>query len=73
MEFWNHVFTQFDRQEDGSYLDLEHKNIDTGMGLERMACIMQGVDSIYNVDTMQAILQEICRLAGVTYTGGTRE
>ena len=70
MEFWNHVFTQFDRQEDGSYLELEHKNIDTGMGLERMACIMQGVDSIYNVDTMQAILQEVCRISGVKYEGG---
>ena len=71
MEFWNHVFTQFDRQEDGvTYLPLEHKNIDTGMGLERMACIMQGVDSIYNVDTMQAILQEVCRISGVTYTDG---
>ena len=70
MEFWNHVFTQFDRQEDGSYLELEHKNIDTGMGLERMACIMQGVDSIYNVDTMQAILQEVCRLAGIEYHDG---
>ena len=70
MEFWNHVFTQFDRQEDGSYLELEHKNIDTGMGLERMACIMQGVDSIYNVDTMQAILKEVCRISGKTYSGG---
>ncbi len=70
MEFWNHVFTQFDRQEDGSYLELEHKNIDTGMGLERMACIMQGVDSIYNVDTMQAIRQEVCRLSGVEYQDG---
>ncbi|MBQ5415118.1 MAG: alanine--tRNA ligase [Firmicutes bacterium] len=73
MEFWNHVFTQFDRQEDGSYLELEHKNIDTGMGLERMACIMQGVDSIYNVDTMQAILQEVCRIAGVKYTDGASD
>ena len=71
MEFWNHVFTQFDRQEDGSYKELEHKNIDTGMGLERIACIMQGVDSIYNVDTMQAILQEVCRLSGKKYEGGT--
>ena len=73
MEFWNHVFTQFDRQEDGSYLELEHKNIDTGMGLERMACIMQGVDSIYNVDTMQAILQEVCRVSGIKYTGGASD
>ncbi|MCF0150482.1 MAG: alanine--tRNA ligase, partial [Firmicutes bacterium] len=71
MEFWNHVFTQFDRQEDGTYRELEHKNIDTGMGLERIACIMQGVDSIYNVDTMQAILQQVCKLSGVKYEGGT--
>ncbi len=73
MEFWNHVFTQFDRQEDGSYLELESKNIDTGMGLERMACIMQGVDSIYNVDTMQAILSEVCRVAGVEYHDGAEK
>ncbi len=72
MEFWNHVFTQFDRQEDGSYNELEHKNIDTGMGLERMACIMQGVDSIYNIDTMQAILKEVCRLSGVEYADGEK-
>ncbi|MBQ4371187.1 MAG: alanine--tRNA ligase [Firmicutes bacterium] len=70
MEFWNHVFTQFDRQEDGSYLELAQKNIDTGMGLERIACIMQGVDSIYNIDTMQAILREVCRLSGVDYHDG---
>ena len=70
MEFWNFVFTQFDRQEDGSYLPLAHPNIDTGMGLERMACIMQGVDSIYNIDTMHEILQEVCRLSGVTYQDG---
>ncbi len=71
MEFWNHVFTQFDRQEDGvTYLPLASKNIDTGMGLERMACIMQGVDSIYNVDTLHAILQEVCRISGVTYKEG---
>ena len=70
MEFWNHVFTQFDRQEDGSYLELENKNIDTGMGLERMACIMQGVDSIYNVDTMQVILKEVCRISNTDYHDG---
>lgn len=70
MEFWNHVFTQFDRQEDGSYLELENKNIDTGMGLERMACIMQGVDSIYNVDTMQVILKEVCRISNTEYHDG---
>ncbi|MBO5516775.1 MAG: alanine--tRNA ligase [Firmicutes bacterium] len=70
MEFWNFVFTQFDRQEDGTYLPLAHPNIDTGMGLERMACIMQGVDSIYNIDTMHEILQEVCRLSGVKYQDG---
>ncbi|MCR4804056.1 MAG: alanine--tRNA ligase [Clostridia bacterium] len=70
MEFWNYVFTQFDRQEDGTYVPLAHPNIDTGMGLERMACIMQGVDSIYNIDTMHEILQEVCRLSGVAYHDG---
>ena len=73
MEFWNFVFTQFDRQEDGSYLPLAHPNIDTGMGLERMACIMQGVDSIYNIDTMHEILQEVCRLSGVAYHDGAEK
>ena len=70
MEFWNFVFTQFDRQEDGTYLPLAHPNIDTGMGLERMACIMQGVDSIYNVDTMKSILGEVCNISGVKYCDG---
>ena len=70
MEFWNHVFTQFDHHEDDTYTPLEHKNIDTGMGLERMACILQGVDSIYNVDTMQVILQEVCRKANIKYHDG---
>ena len=52
VEFWNLVFTQFDRQEDGTYLPLDHPNIDTGMGLERIACIMQDVDSLFDVDTI---------------------
>lgn len=74
MEFWNHVFTQFDRQEDGvTYLPLAHKNIDTGMGLERIACIMQNVDSIYNVDTMRVILNEICRVSGTAYHEGAEK
>lgn len=73
MEFWNHVFTQFSREEDGSYSDLEHKNIDTGMGLERLACLMQGVDSIYDVDTVRHILNAITEMAGVSYqTGNTK-
>ncbi len=67
VEFWNLVFTQFDKQEDGTYLPLEHPNIDTGMGLERIACIMQGVDSLFDVDTIYRISEEVCRIAGVTY------
>ena len=51
LEFWNHVFTQYDRDEQGNYHELDKKNIDTGMGLERIACIMQEVDSIFEVDT----------------------
>lgn len=70
IEFWNHVFTQFSKEEDGSYSDLAHPNIDTGMGLERMACIMQGVDSIFEVDTIRHILDGICELSGVSYQDG---
>ena len=73
MEFWNHVFTQFSREEDGSYSDLEHKNIDTGMGLERLACIMQDVDSIYDVDTVRHILEAITAMAGVEYQVGNNK
>lgn len=67
LEFWNLVFTQFDKQEDGSYADLEHKNIDTGMGLERMACIMQDVDTIFEVDTIDRVLQKVTSIAGIKY------
>ncbi len=70
LEFWNYVFTQFDRQEDGSYVPLAHPNIDTGMGLERLACIMQNVDSIYAIDTMRTILDEVVRISGVAYHDG---
>ncbi len=70
LEFWNYVFTQFDRQEDGSYVPLAHPNIDTGMGLERLACIMQNVDSIYAIDTMRAILDEVVKISGVEYHDG---
>lgn len=67
VEFWNLVFTQFDRQEDGSYLPLEHKNIDTGAGLERIACIMQDVDNLFETDTVRAVLDKVCELANVEY------
>ncbi|GHU49503.1 alanine--tRNA ligase [Clostridia bacterium] len=70
VEFWNHVFTQFNRDENGNYTPLEHKNIDTGMGLERLACIMQGTDSIFNIDTIRYVLSEVCAKANVTYEGG---
>lgn len=67
MEFWNLVFTQFERHEDGTYTPLAQKNIDTGMGLERLAAIMQGVDSIFDVDTVKAVRDHICEIAGCKY------
>ena len=69
IEFWNLVFTQFDAQEDGTYEDLVQKNIDTGLGLERMACIMQGVDSIFDVDTLRHVIEAIEKRCGVSYVG----
>lgn len=66
-EFWNLVFTQFDSDGKGNYGNLEHPNIDTGMGLERLACIMQGVDNLFEVDTVQNIMTHVCRIAGVAY------
>mgnify|MGYP000971562891 CR=1 FL=1 len=70
LEFWNHVFTQFSKEENGEYSNLENKNIDTGMGLERIACIMQGVDSIFDIDTIRAVLDEVTKKAGVEYCDG---
>ncbi len=70
LEFWNHVFTQFSKEEDGSYSNLAHPNIDTGMGLERMACIMQGVDSIFDIDTIRHILDGVVAKCGVEYKDG---
>lgn len=67
MEIWNNVFTQFDGDGKGHYEELENKNIDTGMGLERLAVVVQEVDSVYDIDTMKAIRDKICELAGVTY------
>ncbi|MCL2753838.1 MAG: alanine--tRNA ligase-related protein, partial [Defluviitaleaceae bacterium] len=68
MEFWNLVFIQFDKQEDGSYQDLAQKGIDTGMGLERIALIMQDVNSIFDLDTIKAIRDKVCSIANVQYT-----
>ncbi len=70
IEFWNHVFTQYSKDSEGNYSDLENKNIDTGMGLERLACIMQDVDSIFAVDTIESVLQEVERISGVKYNNG---
>ncbi|MDF2594515.1 MAG: alanyl-tRNA synthetase [Clostridia bacterium] len=67
MEFWNLVFTQFNQNEDGSYSPLPNPNIDTGMGLERLAAMMQGVNSIFDVDTIKAIRDHVCQLAGAEY------
>src|SRR3712207_6701556 len=67
VEFWNLVFTQFDKDEDGNYNRLEFPNIDTGMGLERMATIMQGVETIFEVDTIRSILDKVANLANTKY------
>lgn len=67
VEFWNLVFTQFNSDGAGNYIPLEHPNIDTGMGLERLACIMQGVDNLFEVDTLQNIMKHICRIGSVEY------
>lgn len=67
VEFWNNVFTQFESDGAGNYTPLEHPNIDTGMGLERLACIMQGVANLFEVDTVQNIMKHVGRIAGVTY------
>ena len=67
IEVWNNVFTQFDNDGHGNYSELEQKNIDTGMGLERLATVVQDVDSIFDVDTIQALRDHVCRLAGKEY------
>lgn len=67
MEVWNNVFTQFNGDGKGGYEELEQKNIDTGMGLERLAVVMQNVDSVFDIDTMKAIRDKVCALSGKTY------
>ncbi len=72
IEFWNLVFTQFNKEADGSYTPLAKKNIDTGAGLERFACIMQDVDNLFEVDTIRAILNAVCEKARVVYGADER-
>lgn len=67
MEIWNNVFTQFDNDGKGNYTELQQKNIDTGMGLERLASAVQDVDSIFDVDTVLALRTKVCEIAGVEY------
>ncbi|MBP3459012.1 MAG: alanine--tRNA ligase [Lachnospiraceae bacterium] len=67
IEVWNNVFTQFDNDGKGNYTELEQKNIDTGMGLERLAAVVQDVDSIFDVDTIQALRNKVCELSGKEY------
>lgn len=73
IEVWNLVFTQFSRQEDGSYSQLASPNIDTGMGLERLACVMQGVENLFEVDTIRSILDTVCQMAGVEYKKSAKQ
>lgn len=67
MEIWNNVFSQFNNDGKGNYSDLIQKNIDTGMGLERLAVVVQDVDSIFDVDTLQALRNHVCQMAGIKY------
>ena len=67
MEVWNNVFTQFDNDGKGNYEELEQKNIDTGMGLERLASVVQDVDSIFDVDTIRALREKVCEFAHTIY------
>ncbi len=67
MEIWNNVFSQFNNDGNGNYTELIQKNIDTGMGLERLACVMQGVDNLFEVDTVRRILDTVCSIAGKKY------
>ena len=67
MEIWNNVFSQFNNDGNGNYTELAQKNIDTGMGLERLACVMQGVDNLFEVDTVRRLLDTVCDIAKKTY------
>ncbi len=73
MEIWNNVFSQFNNDGHGNYTELIQKNIDTGMGLERLACVMQGVDNMFEVDTIRHILDTVCAIAGKTYGADAKD
>ena len=68
MEIWNDVFSQFNNDGHGNYSDLAQKNIDTGMGLERLACVVQDVDSMFDIDTMKALRDHVCAMSGKRYS-----
>ncbi len=67
MEIWNNVFSQFNNDGNGNYTELAQKNIDTGMGLERLACVMQGVDNMFEVDSIRKVIDKTCEICGKTY------
>ncbi len=67
MEIWNNVFSQFNNDGNGNYTELAQKNIDTGMGLERLACVMQGVDNMFEVDSIRKVIDKVCQISGKTY------
>ncbi len=73
MEIWNNVFSQFNNDGNGNYTELAQKNIDTGMGLERLACVMQGVDNLFEVDTVRKILNSVCSVAGKNYGDNAKD
>ncbi|MBQ8849266.1 MAG: alanine--tRNA ligase [Clostridia bacterium] len=73
MEIWNNVFSQFNNDGNGNYTELAQKNIDTGMGLERLACVMQGVDNLFEVDTVRKILNTVCAIAGKEYGADAKD
>ncbi len=73
IEIWNNVFTQFDNDGKGNYVELSNKNIDTGMGLERLATVVQDVDSIFDVDTIKALRDKVCVMANVEYKSDAKK
>jgi len=73
MEIWNLVFTQYNKEEDGSYSPLASKNIDTGMGLERLACVMQNAESIFDLDAIRSIRSHVCQVTGKTYNADPKD